>query len=134
MKNTKLVAALLWFISLETISSNVFSQNTSSMHFPKVTFGEVDSKITTKTKLLANPKLICHEPDCGVVGFTFLIFRKDRNIIGPYHINGAQLTEKLETTLKNLPDFRTSIYIDSIEIHYQGKNMQVTGISFQYDH
>jgi len=112
MKNTKLIAMSFWVISLITISANVFSQKPSSMHFPKVTFGEVNSRVTTKEKLLANPKLICHEPDCEVTGFTFLIFRKDRDIIGPDYVKGSQLTDKLESTLKNLPDFRTSIFID----------------------
>jgi hypothetical protein len=134
MENTKLIAILFLVLSSMTISPNVFSQKTSSMHFPKVTFGEIDGTVATKEKMLVNPKLICHEPNCEVTGFTFMILRKDRNIIGPYYINGAQLTEKLKTTLKELPGSTTRIFIDSIQLNYSGKKMQVPGIAFQYDH
>jgi hypothetical protein len=134
-ENTKSFLTLFLAISAMAISSDVFSQKTAAMHFPKVTFGEIDGTATTKEKVLASPRLICHEPNCEVRGFTFMILRQDRDIIGPYHINGAQLTEKLVSTLKELPgSIITKIFIDSIRVNYVGKKMQVPGIAFQYDH
>ena len=128
----KSVITILLIIVCTALSTNIFSQQKPALHFPKVTYGEVTERFTTKEKVLSNPKLICKEPNCEVTCFSFMILPRERNIIGPYHIVGDQLTPKLISTVKDLPNLRTSIFIDSIEVLYQGKKMQVPGISFQY--
>jgi len=104
-----------------------------SAHVPSVTFGNIQAHLTTKKQILENPQLICHGEGCEVKGFSILIYKQyDKGVIGPYYMNGSRLTDKVINTLQALPNKATTIYIDSVQIIFDNKTIEMPKISFQY--
>jgi hypothetical protein len=130
MRREKTIFTGLILVCLLCISKNVVSQNTGGQT-PQITFGGIDRGITTKEKILES-RLECHQPGCQVTGFSVIILPKGRDLLGPYWMQGDQLSEKLKNMIKELPDVRNKIFIDSIQVYNNGKKWQPTGMYIQF--
>lgn len=128
----RLLVLLLLTSGLAAAFKTGFSQN--KVHAPLVTLGAINGNYTTRDSILQAKGLICHDAGCEVKSFNIMILPADRYIIGPYWIPGNRLTEKMLDTLKKLPNLRTRVFIDSIQITTGNREMQVPGIALQFDH
>jgi hypothetical protein len=108
--------------------------NTQKSGAVVVTLGTIDSKMTSREKVLAYPRLLVQELNCEVMGFTFSI-SNGKESYGPYVVKGAVFTEDITDRVKELeapPSVR--ITIDNIMVKCNGQDASANTISLEYDH
>ena len=84
---------------------------------------------TTYDYILANPRMVCDEPGYEVSRYTLTFIPRGKDLVGPYHITGAALTERDKTWLKNRKEERsnTRIAIEDIFLKHNGREDSLIG-------
>ena len=109
-----------------------------------VRLGNIDTsrniRLITRAEILANPRLICTEPDCTITDFQISIALKnekkqrDEAFIGPINGKGTELPGQIINLVKKYEDMNVTIYIENIHVKYNGKVVAVNPVILGYDH
>lgn len=135
--------ALVCFLCFTKNSFSQKQQNQYGKILPVITLGDIEAntQLTTRNKILSNPKLICNDGNSTITGFqTSFSLRNDNNqrdevFMGPIDSKGAELPEKIISLIKknNGNITKATIYIENIHVISGGRDMKVNPIVLSYN-
>ena len=122
MKKITLILVLLMFMS------SAFSTAQQTRTF--VRLGKAAPQATTREQILADPRVYIELSPCEVIDFTFGMFPKGHDFIGPFKVKGAELTPEIIKLIQDLEDPRGSVFIENIHAKCDGMTRTLTPIAF----
>lgn len=122
----------LFFLSLFLIITHILHCSAQQAKQAKqfVRLGKATPQATTREQILADPRIFIDKPDCEIIGFTFGMFPKGHDFIGPFKVKGAELTPEIIKLLQDLEDPQGSVFIENITAKCDGMTRTLTSIAF----
>jgi hypothetical protein len=95
-------------------------------HYGKYPYSEAK---TTYDAILANPRLVCDVAGYKVSRYTLTFIPHGKDLAGPYHVTGAELTERDRNWITNRKDERShiKIVIEDIQLIHNGQEDTLIG-------
>ncbi len=100
---------------------------------PVVRVGNINSYMTTRAEILANPKLTIDSP-CAIAGFSVSLIAPGHDFFGPLYAHGVDFTELQISKIKEWDYPNVTIYIEDIHCNCHEQDYAPPAIVLKYDH
>lgn len=88
----------------------------------------------TVDQMLANPVMLCREPNCEIEEFTISFLPEGKDFIGPYTIKGSPRVQeaplKVLRRIKEDGDKKVRVFIENIKVKHDGVEENLSPIVF----
>jgi hypothetical protein len=133
MKLLAFFAALLFIPVAFSSAKDKHKHKKKSPVLPVVRVGNINSYMTTRAEILANPRLTIDSP-CAIAGFSVSLIAPGHDFFGPIYAHGTDFTEQQISLIKEWDYPHVTLYIEDIHCNCHEQDYAPPAIVLKFDH